>query len=82
MGTWFNQAAEIRQLRDQVRRQAWTIEKLKKYLPAEDSALFPAVNDRERALAAKGKRLEAIQAYRTRTRSDLLTAKIAIESVI
>ena len=85
MGKWFNQAAEIDRLRDQVKRQAATIEQLRAQLSA--AGVTPAadaygVSEEERSLVAQGRRIEAIKVYRERTGCDLVTAKKAIDSVL
>lgn len=84
MGKWFNQAAEIDKLRQEVQRQASIIEQLRSQLAA--AGVVPQVDTygvtaEERALAANGQPVVAIKKYRERTGADLATAKRAIDSI-
>lgn len=80
MGKWFEQAAEIQRLREQVQRQRFVIDQLRTQLGGDQVDIY-GVSDEERRLVAAGKPIEAIKDYRQRTGADLLTAKTAIDSV-
>lgn len=82
MGTWFNQAKEIRRLRDENQRLLATLAQLQSRLGADAADVdIYAVSAEERSLVASGKPVAAIKAYRERTGADLVTAKKAIDSV-
>lgn len=83
MGKWFQQAAEIERLQTELKRQAKMIEHLAAQLGPEHGDLdLYGVSAEERALVAAGNPIPAIKAYRERTGADLLTAKMAIDSVL
>lgn len=84
MGTWINQAREIKRLRQEIQRQQSVIAALRQRLGEDASDID--VNDygvveAERALIADGRPVAAMKAYRERTGADLVTAKKAIDSV-
>lgn len=87
MGKWFDQAREIERLQRENQRLLELVTQLKARLGEEglgDEAsnvdVF-GVSDEERQLVAAGRKVEAIKAYRERTRADLVTAKNAIDSI-
>lgn len=87
MGKWFDQAQEIERLRRENQRLSTLVMQLQARLGDEglgDEASNVdtfGVSDEERQLAASGRKVEAIKAYRERTGADLLTAKNAIDSI-
>lgn len=87
MGKWFDQAQEIERLRRENQRLSTLVMQLQARLGDEglgDEASNVdtfGVSDDERQLAASGRKVEAIKAYRERTGADLLTAKNAIDSI-
>lgn len=87
MGKWFDQAQEIERLRRENQRLSTLVMQLQARLADEglgDEASNVdtfGVSDEERQLAASGRKVEAIKAYRERTGADLLTAKNAIDSI-
>lgn len=87
MGKWFDQAREIERLQRENQRLLELVTQLKARLGEEglgDEAsnvdVF-GVSAEERQLVAAGRKVEAIKAYRERTRADLVTAKNAIDSI-
>ncbi|USR79383.1 50S ribosomal protein L7/L12 [Arcanobacterium pinnipediorum] len=89
MGKWFSQAREIERLRHEKQlllhenqRLLALVAQLKEHVGEEaaDVDTF-AVSAEERLMAASGRKIAAIKAYRERTGADLVTAKNAIDSV-
>lgn len=87
MGKWFDQAREIERLQRENQRLLALVKQLKARLgeeglgeEASNVDVF-GVSDEERQLVAAGRKVEAIKAYRERTRADLVTAKNAIDSI-
>lgn len=87
MGKWFDQAREIERLQRENQRLLALVTQLKARLgeeglgeEASNVDVF-GVSDEERQLVAAGRKVEAIKAYRERTRADLVTAKNAIDSI-
>lgn len=82
MGKWFDQAREIERLQRENQRLLALVTQLKARLGDEASNVDVfGVSDEERQLVAAGRKVEAIKAYRVRTRADLVTAKNAIDSI-
>lgn len=87
MGKWFDQAREIESLQRENQRLLALVTQLKARLgeeglgeEASNVDVF-GVSAEERQLVAAGRKVEAIKAYRERTRADLVTAKNAIDSI-
>lgn len=82
MGTWFKQASEIQELREQNRRQARIITMLRERLKFAGIDIdHEMVDGQVRELALSGQTIQAIKLYRDRTGADLLTAKRAIDAL-
>ncbi|KAA8722556.1 hypothetical protein [Corynebacterium spheniscorum] len=92
MGKWFDQAREIERLQRENQRLLALVTQLKACLGEEglgEEGLGEEVSNvdvfgvsaEERQLVAAGRKVEAIKAYRERTRTDLVTAKNAIDSI-
>lgn len=87
MGKWFDQAREIERLQRENQRLLALVTQLKARLGEEGLGEEASkvdvfgVSDEERQLVAAGRKVEAIKAYRERTRADLVTAKNAIDSI-
>ncbi|MDO5080459.1 hypothetical protein [Buchananella hordeovulneris] len=81
MGKWFAQAQEIERLRREKQRLLKLVKQLQERLGEAGSVDTFGVSAEERQLAASGRKIEAIRAYRVRTGADVFTAKEAIDSV-
>lgn len=87
MGKWFDQAREIERLQRENQRLLALVTQLKARLGEEGLGEEASkvdvfgVSAEERQLVAAGRKVEAIKAYRERTRADLVTAKNAIDSI-
>ena len=83
MGKWFHRASEIENLRAELKRQAYLIDKLRGQLRSaglidESSTSADAV---EESLARTGQTIEAVKRYRERTGATLEESKKVIDSI-
>ena len=82
MGKWFDLAREIERLGRENQRLLALVMQVQTRLGDEASNVDVfGVSVEERQLVAAGRKVEAIKAYRERTRADLVTAKNAIDSI-